>query len=110
MSDTAVIALDLHGLNAYDQLLITGTVEFKGELQLNFGEGFAPLTGDVFTFIQADSATGNFDDVTITGLAEGFEYELTLSNGAATLTALNDGVATTVPTPRTVFLPLIARP
>ncbi len=110
MSDTTVIALDLHGLNAYDQLLINGTVEFKGELQLNFGEGFAPRTGDQFTFIQADSTTGSFDEVTITGLAEGFEYELTLSNGVATLTALNDGVATTQSSPRTVLLPLISRP
>lgn len=108
MTDTAVITLDIHAPDLYDQLLITGTVKLAGQLILNFGEGFAPQQGDVFDFIRADSTTGNFAEVVITGLAEGFKYDLAPVNGRLTLTALNGGVATTQPTSR-VFLPLVRR-
>jgi len=110
LTETAVIVLDIHALDSYDQLVIDGTAELAGHLVLNFGEGFAPSQGDVFNFIQATAMTGSFADVEITGLAPGFEFDLEIVNGVVTLTALNDGVATTEPSPFEVFLPLVIRP
>jgi len=110
LSPTAIIALDLHGADSYDRLVITGTAALAGQLLLNFGEGFAPKQGDTFAFIQATSATGGFTEVVITGLAAGFTYDLTLVNGTVTLMALNDGIATTQRTLSGLFLPLVVRP
>lgn len=109
LTETAVIALDIHALDSYDQLVIDGTAELAGQLILHFGEGFAPQQADVFNFIQTGGATGSFADVVITGLAPGFEYDLALTNGVVTLTALNDGVPTTQPSPADLFLPLVMR-
>ena len=110
LSETAVISLNIHALTNYDQLVIDGPVQLDGQLVLNFGEGFAPSTGDVFQFIQADSATGDFADVVVTGLADGFDYNLIVTNGVITLTALNDGVSTTEPSKQFVFLPVVLKP
>ncbi|NNJ12244.1 hypothetical protein EKD04_018095 [Chloroflexales bacterium ZM16-3] len=108
ISDTAIISLDIHAPDSYDQIEFTGPTKLGGQIVLNFGEGFAPQQGDVFTFIRADGATGTFAKVIVTGLAEGFAFNLTTTNGEVTLTALNDGVATTQKT-QTVFLPLVRR-
>lgn len=110
MSPTARLVLDVLGTNNHDRLLITGTAKLGGQLVLNFGEGFAPKKGDVFTFIQAQSATGNFAQVVINGLAPGFEKTLTITNGVVTLTALNDGVSTTQSAAKEIYLPLVVRP
>lgn len=40
----------------------------------------------------------------------GFEFDLAASGGVLTLTALNDGVPTTRPANRAIYLPLIRRP
>ncbi len=110
LSETAVISLDIHALTNYDQLVINGPAQLAGQLVLNFGEGFAPHTGDVFNFIQTDSATGNFTEVAVAGLAQGFMYDLAVTNGVIALTALNDGLPTTEPSPKLVFLPWVIHP
>ena len=110
LSETAVISLNIPALTNYDQLVINGPAQLAGKLVLNFGEGFAPLKDDVFQFIQADSVTGDFADVVVTGLADGFDYTLTVTNGVITLTALNDGVPTTEPSKQFVFLPVVLKP
>ena len=101
--------LDLVGPGQYDQVVISGTVQLDGTLILAFGEGYAPKAGDLFQFVQADSAAGAFDSVTVTGLAAGWQYTINTSGGVTTLTSTNAGVATTSPTPRTVYLPAIRR-
>jgi hypothetical protein len=110
LSETAVISLNIHALTSYDQLVINGPAQLAGQIVLNFGEGFAPSIGDVFQFIQADSTTSDFAEVVITGLADGFDYNLTVTNGVITLTALNDGVPTTEPSTQYVFLPMVVKP
>lgn len=80
-----------------------------GVLALDFQEGYAPRQGDRFTFLDgAGAVTGAFDSVAISGLAPGFQYELTNSGGELTLRALNNGIPTSGQ-PWRVFLPLIAR-
>ncbi len=89
----------------YGSLAVTGTASLDGVLALNFSNGYAPSQGDTFTFLTAtDGISGTFDSVEISGLAPGFEYELTIVNGQVMLEALNDGVPL-----QTVFLPLVRR-
>lgn len=110
LSDTAVIVLDIAGLNSTDRLVITGTAQLDGQLHLNFTDSFAPKKGDVFSFVQSTATTGSFAQTVITGLAPGFNHSLTVVNSVVTLTALNDGVSTTQPAAKKIFLPLLQSP
>ncbi len=109
MSSTASLVLDVHGVGNHDRLIVVGPAKVGGKLVLNFGQGFAPKQGDLFTFVQAGTATGSFAQVVITGLDPGFEKNVTVANGVVTLTALNDGVATTEKSAADLFLPLLVR-
>jgi hypothetical protein len=74
-------------------------------LALNFSQWFAPKEGDTFTFLSAiGGVNGTFDSVEISGLAPGFEYEITILDGQVTLEALNDGTHL-LP----LFLPFVQR-
>lgn len=89
----------------YGSLAITATAHLDGVLALNFSNGYAPRQGDTFTFLTAtQGVNGAFDNVTISGLAPGFEYKLSYVNGQVVLEALNDGMPL-----RMVFLPLVVR-
>lgn len=46
----------------------------------------------------------------ITGLEPGFQHTLDATGGSLALVALNDGVSTTRPASRALYLPLIQRP
>ncbi len=70
-----------------------------GDVALNFTGGYAPKKGDTFGFIlPASNLTGQFANVTVTGLSPGFQYQFSpASAGGMALTALNDGVPPTSP-------------
>ena len=84
-----------------------GDVNLLGVLDLRFIDGFSPVAGQTFAFVRSTGLlTHDFADVQLRGLAEGFEYELGVTNGALLLTALNDGVA--VPEAATAVLGALA--
>jgi hypothetical protein len=84
---------------------VTGAAILDGVLALDFRSGYAPRQGDTFIFLTAtDGISGTFDSVEISGLAPGFEYELSTVNGQVTLLALNDGTHL-LP----LFLPFVQR-
>jgi hypothetical protein len=94
----------------YGSLAVAGAATLDGVLALNFTQGYAPRRADTFTFLTATGGvSGAFDRVEISGLAPGFQYRLTYSNGQLALEALNDGVPTSGPPQRMVFLPLLQR-
>lgn len=94
----------------YGRLAVTGAATLDGVLALNFTQGYAPRRTDTFTFLKATGGvSGTFDSVEISGLAPGFQYRLTYTNGQLALEALNDGVPTSGPPQRMVFLPLVVR-
>ncbi len=97
------------GAGQYDQLVVDGVANIAGTLQLDFIDGFAPVTGDQFKFIQPAGAGSiiNFSNVNITGLAPGFQYSTGFSNGVFTLAADNNATSTT-PEPATLALLAIA--
>ncbi|MFO1499565.1 MAG: hypothetical protein U1G07_14435 [Verrucomicrobiota bacterium] len=80
----------------YDVLNITGQATLSGTLAIAFTDAFAPRNGQQFALLKAGAGiTGNFANVDIAGLAAGFNYTLTSDNsGGLTLTARNDGIAT----------------
>lgn len=108
MSPSGRLAIPLIGKNAGQcgSLAVSGATVLDGVLALDFQQGYAPRQGDRFTFLDgAGAVTGAFDSVAISGLAPGFQYELTNSGGELTLRALNNGIPTSGQ-PWRVFLPL----
>lgn len=105
---TSRLTFNLTGPGQYGQLVVSGTLQLGGELNLAFSEGYAPRAGDVFQFINAPNTTGSFAGVTVRGLAPGWQYTLTTSSGVTTLRSDSDGVATTTPTQR-IYLPVVRR-
>jgi len=93
----------------YGSVAATGAAVLDGVLALNFQQGYAPRQGDIYTFLSAASLSGAFDSVAISGLAPGFQYQLINSSGRLKLKALNNGVPTSGPPPRRIFLPLVRR-
>jgi len=101
---SGVLDLEIGGaaFGEYDLLDVWGNVDLGADvtINLNFINGFAPQQYDVFTLLGADTVSG-LDLVTlnITGLETGFNYQISPSGYDLTLSALNDGVATTSPVP-----------
>lgn len=83
------------GGRSNDVLSLTGDIALAGSVTLNFINGFALRQGQSFTFLQfGGSLTGALDQVVVTGLAPGFQYQISQSpSGTFTLTALNNCVA-----------------
>jgi len=97
-TDAGVLVLDIAGPSSYDQLNVSGffMVDPGATLELDFIDGFAPSTGEVFNnLISFQSISGDFSTVDIVGLEPGFDYSLNPDSGSTgyQLTALNDGVA-----------------
>ncbi len=105
----AVLQLAIAGTTSFDMLDVHGNITLGGNLSLAFIDGFAPKEGDVFDFLNVTGTlTGTFDEVQITGLAPGFEYEVQAgADGSYGLVALNDGMATSVPEPASLMLFLL---
>jgi outer membrane autotransporter protein len=112
ISPTGTVQLDLLGPSAgqQDRLVVMGAANLDGTLALKFSNGYAPKQGDVLDLVNiAGAASGAFSSVSITGLAPGFQYDLAASGGKLSLTALNDGVATSSSFGTLTFLPLVEK-
>jgi hypothetical protein len=104
--DGGLLGIEMAGTlpGQFDVLAVTGNAKLGGTLSLDFINGFAPHAGDAFTFLNvAGSTDGNFADIQVHGLADGWQYQLTSSNGSMTLLSLNDGVSM-VPEPASLLL------
>lgn len=84
---------------SYDQIEATGTVTLAGHLTIVFRDGFAPTNGQIFEVVKGSVVLGNFSDVTVQGLADGFTYSLAGAGGTSlTLNATSTGVPIRQPT------------
>ena len=91
--------VDLNGTTAgtqYDQLNATGTVNLAGATLNLFGH-FTPVTGDVFTIVQAASITGTFNGLAQNSIIPSNGRSLKVSYTANTVT-LTDATAAITPT------------
>lgn len=84
---SATLAIDLAGddnsnPNApeYDQLLVTGTVQLAGALEISLAQGYIPIAGSVFQVIDAGVITGGFDHVVLPELGPGRYWDLSELN------------------------------
>ena len=93
----------------FSQLDATGNVSFSGgTVEFDFGNGFAPLKGQTFQFIDPpQSVDVNGLTYSFTGLAPGFDFTVTPDTNGLLFTALNNGIATTTATPEPASLGLL---
>lgn len=82
---TATLTIEIGGLapGQFDQLVVDGTAELDGTLQLKFIDGFTAHGGDSFAFLVAGSRVGVFGHVNVTGLDPTLRYAIAYgANGA----------------------------
>jgi hypothetical protein len=72
----------------YDRLNFTGTGVLAGELSVTFVNGFTPLDGNAFTFIQGGALSGAFTKMTLPPPGPGLTWEYGQSSNSATLTVV----------------------
>ena len=97
------------GAEERDGLVVSGRLEIEegARLVVHFGNGYAPRGGDTLSFISTgEGMAGAFSEVSLTGLAPGFEYELISTDGVLTMTALNDAQPENPGTTAPRFAPL----
>lgn len=89
--------LQIDGAQAgqFDQLIIGGSAQFSGgDIELDFGDGFAPITGETFDLLSAANGISfSGTNLEFEGLAPGFDYTTSFADGQFDLTALNDGIS-----------------
>lgn len=90
--DSATLAIDLAGDDnsdphapEYDQLVVTGTAQLSGTLEVFLADGYTPDAGVSFQVIDAGLWVGEFDHVVLPELEAGRFWDLTDLNNAGTL-------------------------
>jgi len=83
---SAVTILELGGVtpgSGHDQIVVTGSADLNGTLDVLLVDGFVPLVGDVFDVLVAGGRTGSFGTVNLPALTAGLEWQLELDPGGA---------------------------
>jgi T5SS/PEP-CTERM-associated repeat protein len=97
MMDGGIIEIDAMGLTdgTFDKLVVTGNSDItNATIRMNFIEGFLPTTGDQIPFLEvAGISTMTNLSLEFSGVADGFDYEVTESGGMLVFEALNDAQA-----------------
>ncbi len=95
----AVMDLQIDGTAAgqYDQLIVTGSADLRGQLLLDFLDGYAPKAGETFDILSFGSITNYSPTYVVQGLAPGWQFSVAPHGGTYTLTSLSNAVA--VPEP-----------
>lgn len=76
----------------YDKLVVTGSADVRGQVLLDFLDGFAPKAGQTFDIINVGSVTAYSPTYVVQGLAPGWQFSVTPHGGIYTLASLTDGV------------------
>ncbi|GEM_PF-2003354 len=103
-----VIEIAGTGAGEFDVLNVLGAASFDPgtTIDLDFINGFAPTTGDVFDFLQTNTLASDMSLVNfaVLGLDPGFQFDTAFtSTGVFSMTALNTGVSS-VPVPAALWL------
>lgn len=91
LDNTAVVAMELVSLDAFDRIVVAGQLTFGGTLSISFLEGFAPSAGAEFALFGGEGVGGGysgpeFSAITFAeaGYAGSFDYD----TGVLTITAV----------------------
>jgi hypothetical protein len=79
MASTASMKVDLAGDNngvEHDRLIVLDDAQVDGTLELSVVDGYSVGFGEVFTILSAQSVTGAFSDIDISGLENGQSAEV----------------------------------
>lgn len=77
-------------LNQFDRLLVNGTAEIAGKLNLDIDGGFIPSVGQTFSFITASNGVfGTFDTVDVSGMPAGLAFHVNYLANAVQLQVVN---------------------
>lgn len=72
---TAQTTLDIWSATNFNTINITGAVDYKGTLTVNFTQNFLPAPGATFALFTAGSGSYTFSSVFVTGLGPGAEWQ-----------------------------------
>ena len=98
-----------NGSGQASQLDATGTVNISNStVEFDFVNHYAPIKGQTFQVIDPPQSVGlNGVSYTVTGLANGFLFDVSQNTNGLLFTALNNGIATSSPTPEPAVLALL---
>ena len=108
MLSGGVLEIEIGGLLAdtqHDVLDVSGDVLLGGTLVLSFIDGFAPQTGQAFSFLEVGGElSGTLAEIQVEGLLPGFEFDLNFQDSQMTMIALTDGAAIPEPASGTILV------
>jgi uncharacterized protein (DUF2141 family) len=73
------LSIELGGLTAgsdHDQLVISGSADLSGILEINLIDPFTPALNDTFTIMIFESSTGRFDELHLADLPTGLGWQV----------------------------------
>lgn len=88
LAATNALTMELGGTtagNQYDQLIVSGTAELDGDLDVTLIYGFAPKLGDAFTLIDGSALSGEFSNISLPLLAGGLDWAIIQTEDEFTL-------------------------
>lgn len=91
-SATGALFIELTGtgLNQFDRLLVNGTAQLAGNLDLDIDGGFIPTAGQTFSFLTASNGVfGTFDNVDVSGMPAGLAFHVNYLANAVQLQVVN---------------------
>ena len=89
--DSAVLDIELAGTAPgaeYDQLIVSGEIEWNGTIDVTLLDGFEPVVGDSFTIVVAGSTIGELDHFGGLRFGDNMVLGTDFSDSGLTLTAL----------------------
>jgi hypothetical protein len=106
--DGAMLVLELGGTSPdlYDQLVVNGTADLRGEVQFSIFDRYAPTAGDVFTLLTANSFAnlGSLVAFSLIGGDPGLQFETNFSATGLSITFLEQMAPVPVPAALPMFL------
>ena len=63
LSETACVAMQIGGVGASDQIVVSGVTEIDGEMQIEITGGYLPVAGDVVDLLLTGQRLGTFADL-----------------------------------------------
>jgi hypothetical protein len=90
-SDTGELLVELTGtgLNQFDRLVVNGDALLDGYLNIDIDGGFVPVLGNTFKIITANSVSGMFDTVDMSGVPAGLTFAVNYLQGVVELEVVN---------------------
>ena len=84
---TGTIQFELESLSSFERIQVNGGATLGGDLVVETKASFSPTNGQTFELLDADGGiSGEFDNVTFSGVPDGFEYDIQYTSNSVLLT------------------------